>query len=102
MAQLPHLNRTEVAVAILDCGVLIACLLTYWLVTNLLARLPDAWQQPILRLADTVVGVVVGVAAAWVGLRVLRPRIQQARQPGQEPARPQARGLQLTQNETEP
>jgi uncharacterized membrane protein YccC len=24
----------------------------------------DAWQQPILRLADTVVGVVIGVAAA--------------------------------------
>lgn len=28
-----------------------------------------AWQQPILRFADTVVGVVVGVAAAWLGLR---------------------------------
>jgi uncharacterized membrane protein YccC len=28
----------------------------------------DAWQQPILRLADTVVGVLVGVvAAAWLG-----------------------------------
>jgi uncharacterized membrane protein YccC len=24
-----------------------------------------AWQQPILRLADTVVGVAVGVVAAW-------------------------------------
>ena len=31
-----------------------------------------AWQQPILRLADTLVGVAVGVAAAWVGLHVLR------------------------------
>jgi hypothetical protein len=29
-----------------------------------------AWQQPILRLADTVVGVGVGVAAAWLGLRL--------------------------------
>jgi uncharacterized membrane protein YccC len=29
-----------------------------------------AWQQPILRLADTVVGVAIGVAAAWLGLRV--------------------------------
>ncbi len=28
------------------------------------------WQQPILRLADTVIGVAVGVAAAWLGLRV--------------------------------
>ena len=26
-----------------------------------------AWQQPILRLADTVVGVAVGVVAAWAG-----------------------------------
>ncbi len=24
----------------------------------------DAWQQPILRLADTVVGILIGVAAA--------------------------------------
>jgi uncharacterized membrane protein YccC len=35
----------------------------------------DAWRQPILRLADTVVGVAVGVAAAWVGLRLIRPRV---------------------------
>jgi uncharacterized membrane protein YccC len=40
-----------------------------------------AWQQPILRLADTVVGVAVGVAAAWAHMRVIRPRL-----PGQ-PAR---------------
>jgi len=33
-----------------------------------------AWQQPILRLADTVVGTVVGVAAAWVGIRLNRLR----------------------------
>jgi uncharacterized membrane protein YccC len=30
-----------------------------------------AWEQPILRLADTVVGVIVGIAAAWLGRRVL-------------------------------
>jgi uncharacterized membrane protein YccC len=35
----------------------------------------DAWQQPILRLADTIVGVAVGVLAAWLGLRVVRPRL---------------------------
>jgi uncharacterized membrane protein YccC len=34
-----------------------------------------AWQQPILRFVDTVVGVAVGVGAAWVGVRVIRPRI---------------------------
>jgi hypothetical protein len=27
--------------------------------------------QPILRLADTVVGVLVGLAAAWLELRVI-------------------------------
>ena len=31
-----------------------------------------AWTQPILRLGDTVVGAAVGVAAAWIGLRLLR------------------------------
>jgi len=31
-----------------------------------------AWQQPILRFADTAIGVAVGVAAAWVGIRVIR------------------------------
>jgi uncharacterized membrane protein YccC len=34
-----------------------------------------AWQQPILRFADTLIGVAVGIAAAWTGLRVIRPRI---------------------------
>jgi hypothetical protein len=26
----------------------------------------NAWEQPILRLADTVVGVIVGLATAWL------------------------------------
>jgi uncharacterized membrane protein YccC len=30
-----------------------------------------AWLQPPLRLADTVVGVIVGVAAAWVGRQLV-------------------------------
>lgn len=34
-----------------------------------------AWQQPILRFVDTVVGVAVGVGAAWIGGRVIRPWI---------------------------
>jgi uncharacterized membrane protein YccC len=29
-----------------------------------------AWTQPILRLVDTVVGVGVGIAAAWISLRI--------------------------------
>jgi uncharacterized membrane protein YccC len=32
----------------------------------------NAWQQPILRVVDTAVGVAVGVAAAWVGLSATR------------------------------
>jgi uncharacterized membrane protein YccC len=32
-----------------------------------------AWQQPILRLADTVIGVVVGIAAAWLEWHVKGP-----------------------------
>jgi uncharacterized membrane protein YgaE (UPF0421/DUF939 family) len=35
-----------------------------------------AWQQPILRFADTVIGVGVGVTAAWIDLRVLRIRMR--------------------------
>ena len=40
-----------------------------------------AWQQPILRFADTVIGVAVGVAAAWLGLSVLRPWLRKVRYP---------------------
>ncbi len=48
----------------------------------------DAWQQPILRFADTVMGVAVGIVAARVGLRVIRPITQPARQPGGAPGDP--------------
>jgi fusaric acid resistance family protein len=53
----------------------------------------DAWQQPILRLADTVIGVAVGVAAAWTGLRVTRRVTRMARQPGGKPADPAGPGV---------
>ena len=26
----------------------------------------DAWHQPLLRLADTVVGIAIGVACMWI------------------------------------
>jgi hypothetical protein len=32
----------------------------------------NAWAQPILRLADTVTGVAVGVAFAWIAMRITR------------------------------
>jgi len=41
----------------------------------------EAWRQPILRLADTAVGVAVGIAAAWLGLRAVRPLFRQSRSP---------------------
>jgi uncharacterized membrane protein YgaE (UPF0421/DUF939 family) len=49
-----------------------------------------AWQQPILRLADTVIGVAVGVAAAWLELRLaaFRSRTAPGVQPAGEPQRP--------------
>lgn len=33
------------------------------------------WQQPILRFIDTLVGIAVGLATAWLLLRVVRPRL---------------------------
>jgi uncharacterized membrane protein YccC len=36
----------------------------------------DAWRQPILRLADTAIGVAAGLVAAWLGLRAIRPLIR--------------------------
>ena len=40
---------------------------------------PDhAWQQPVLRLADTVVGVVVGLVAAYITQTALTGRRQEA------------------------
>jgi uncharacterized membrane protein YgaE (UPF0421/DUF939 family) len=41
----------------------------------------DAWQQPILRLADTAIGVVVGLAAAWLGRRAVRPPVRPSQSP---------------------
>jgi hypothetical protein len=32
----------------------------------------NAWQQPILRFFDTVIGVAFGLAAVWLGLHVMR------------------------------
>ncbi len=46
----------------------------------------DAWQQPLLRFGDTLIGVVVGVAAAWLGVRVVRQ--VQRRASGDTPAGP--------------
>jgi uncharacterized membrane protein YccC len=38
----------------------------------------DAWEQPILRLADTAVGIAVGVGAAWITWQITT-RVQRAR-----------------------
>jgi uncharacterized membrane protein YccC len=34
-----------------------------------------AWAQPILRLADTAIGVIVGLAFAWLDQRLIQPRL---------------------------
>jgi hypothetical protein len=34
-----------------------------------------AWKTPILRLVDTAVGVVVGIGAAWIGLKFVGPTV---------------------------
>jgi len=44
----------------------------------------DAWHQPILRLADTVIGVLVGLAVVWLAQRT----IYRARSGAAEPAPP--------------
>jgi uncharacterized membrane protein YccC len=36
----------------------------------------DAWLQPILRLADTLAGVAIGVVAAIADMRFIRPRLR--------------------------
>ena len=41
----------------------------------------NAWEQPILRLADTVIGVIVGVVAAWLVRRSTPPRSHQVALP---------------------
>jgi uncharacterized membrane protein YccC len=38
----------------------------------------DAWLQPILRFADTVVGTAVGVGSAWLYLRAIKPGMERA------------------------
>lgn len=45
----------------------------------------DAWQQPLLRFGDTVIGVAAGIAAAWIGLLARRARRGRG---GGSPARP--------------
>ncbi len=38
----------------------------------------DAWLQPILRFADTVVGTAVGIGSAWLYQRAVKPGMERA------------------------
>jgi uncharacterized membrane protein YccC len=55
----------------------------------------DAWRQPILRLADTAIGVAVGLIAAWFGLRAVRRLVRLSESPvmpiARTPLRPRRR-----------
>lgn len=39
----------------------------------------DSWRQPVLRLADTVVGISIGVLCQWIGFHLLQ-RVMSTRQ----------------------
>jgi uncharacterized membrane protein YgaE (UPF0421/DUF939 family) len=43
-----------------------------------------AWEQPIMRLADTALGVAIGVSAAWAARR-LAPRGRRLKRPARQP-----------------
>ncbi len=45
-----------------------------------------AWEQPILRWVDTLVGVLVGIAAGWVALRLTRAHGQAVASASRSPA----------------
>jgi uncharacterized membrane protein YccC len=56
---------------------IIAAITTTVLLIVVAASPQHAWLQPILRFADTVIGVAIGIVAAWA-LRAIRLRITQA------------------------
>jgi uncharacterized membrane protein YccC len=41
----------------------------------------DTWRQPLLRLADTVVGIAIGVSCQWIGFHLLQRVIGARRMP---------------------
>lgn len=41
----------------------------------------DNWRQPLLRLADTVVGITIGVSCQWVGFHLLRKIVAVRQEP---------------------
>jgi uncharacterized membrane protein YccC len=51
---------------------LTAAVATAVLITLAQLNPQHAWEQPILRLADTIIGVIVGVAVTWLGRLVIR------------------------------
>jgi uncharacterized membrane protein YccC len=57
-------------------NVITACITTAVIMVVAVVSPEHAWQQPILRLADTIVGVAIGLAFAWAHVRVIRPRLR--------------------------
>lgn len=52
----------------------------------------DAWEQPILRVFDTGVGVAVGLVTSWIGLRVLQLSYRHPGRPARRAALSQPAG----------
>lgn len=53
---------------------IVTCSITTGVVMVVAALSPQAaWQQPILRLVDTLVGVAIGLGAAWTEMRLSPP-----------------------------
>jgi uncharacterized membrane protein YccC len=69
---------TALAVLLLGqpANVVTACVTTAVVMVVAAVSPEHAWQQPILRLVDTIVGVAIGLAFAWADLRVIRPRLR--------------------------
>jgi hypothetical protein len=57
-------------------NLLTACVSTAVVMVVAVVEPQHAWQQPILRMIDTIVGVAIGVAFAWAEVRVIRPRLR--------------------------
>ena len=41
----------------------------------------EAWREPILRMVDTLIGIAIGIVAAWIGLKITQRHHQALSEP---------------------